>query len=188
MCNIAFPAEVTNETRPLCRRYQDQVIVPLLYATTLRASERTARVTERVGIFLREDGKFGDSEKLLSRAVKIFSEVSGDDDESTLRSHAQLAWTLYVELGRPEQAAEILQSTLWSLRALSFGDDHPNTLCRVAATYYFQGRLDDAFALDEQVLAARCRKVLGEDHPDTLRAKINLAGSYCERRKWGKTR
>jgi hypothetical protein len=23
MCNIAFPAEVTNETRPLCRRYQD---------------------------------------------------------------------------------------------------------------------------------------------------------------------
>jgi tetratricopeptide (TPR) repeat protein len=151
----------------------------------LRASERTVRVTERVGIFLREDGKFGDSEKLLSRAVKIFSEVSGDDDESTLRSHAQLAWT-YVELGRPEQAAEILQSTLSSLKVLSFGNDHPDTLrvmmC-LAATYFRQGTLDDAFALDEQVLNA-CRKFLGEDHPDTLRAKINLAGSYCERRKW----
>ena len=57
------------------------------------------------------------------------------------------------------------------------GDDHENT--RATATYLAwalreRGRYAEARELDEDTLA-RCRRVLGEDHPDTLRSANNLA-------------
>ena len=39
------------------------------------------------------------------------------------------------------------------------------------------GRLEEAIALYEQVLTDRTR-VLGEDHPDTLTSRNNLASAY----------
>ena len=47
-----------------------------------------------------------------------------------------------------------------------------------AATYrQFQGQLPAAIAIYEQVLAD-CRRVLGDEHPDTLASRSNLAGAY----------
>jgi hypothetical protein len=44
----------------------------------------------------------------------------------------------------------------------------------LAATYQNQGRLKEAEELDVKVMEAR-RRVLGEEHPDTLMAMANLA-------------
>ncbi|HEY3904862.1 MAG TPA: tetratricopeptide repeat protein [Streptosporangiaceae bacterium] len=49
----------------------------------------------------------------------------------------------------------------------------------LAATYRATGRLQEAIALDEQVLADRAR-VLGGDHPDTVTSRYNLAADHFE--------
>jgi hypothetical protein len=57
------------------------------------------------------------------------------------------------------------------------GEDHPHSLTamgNLALTLYAQGDPAGAQELKEQVLAAR-RRVLGEEHPDTLAAKRILA-------------
>jgi hypothetical protein len=47
-------------------------------------------------------------------------------------------------------------------------------MSNLALTLYSQGDRSRARKLEEQVLETRCR-LLGEEHPDTLTAKKNLA-------------
>jgi tetratricopeptide (TPR) repeat protein len=69
---------------------------------------------------------------------------------------------------------------------LVLGDDHPNTpkprdklgsWNRLAMSYLAAGRAADAVPLFERTLAD-CERVLGADHPNTLRSRNNLAMSY----------
>jgi tetratricopeptide (TPR) repeat protein len=60
------------------------------------------------------------------------------------------------------------------------GAEHPDTLAardNLALSYWSAGRIADAIALQEQVLADR-ERLLGPEHPDTLTARTNLATSY----------
>jgi tetratricopeptide (TPR) repeat protein len=60
------------------------------------------------------------------------------------------------------------------------GADHPCTLEAdhdLARSYWRAGRVADAVALGERVLADR-RRILGADHPDTLMTRHHLATSY----------
>ena len=47
----------------------------------------------------------------------------------------------------------------------------------LASTYWAQGKIQDAAALEGKVLEAR-RRTLGQEHPDTLRSMSNLAVTY----------
>jgi tetratricopeptide (TPR) repeat protein len=69
---------------------------------------------------------------------------------------------------------------------LVLGDDHPITprpqdklgsWNRLAMSYLAAGRAADAVPLFERTLAD-CERVLGADHPNTLRSRNNLAMSY----------
>jgi len=51
----------------------------------------------------------------------------------------------------------------------------------LAATYSNQGRWKEAEKLQVQVMQM-CKKILGEEHPDTLTSMVNLAATY--RNKW----
>jgi hypothetical protein len=62
LCDQSFPEEVMDETRSLCRRYQIQVVEPLLRMTTIRRARKSAVIKIRVGDFLSYDGKYNDSE------------------------------------------------------------------------------------------------------------------------------
>ena len=56
-------------------------------------------------------------------------------------------------------------------------------MANLAVTYWNQGRWDEAAGLQEKVLEARSR-LLGKEHPDTLRAMANLAGTYRNQGRW----
>jgi Tetratricopeptide repeat len=65
------------------------------------------------------------------------------------------------------------------VRRRSLGPDHPDLLTsmnNLAATMFAQRKLDDARAMQEDVLARR-RRALGDEHPDTLSARANLAAT-----------
>jgi tetratricopeptide (TPR) repeat protein len=60
------------------------------------------------------------------------------------------------------------------------GPDHPETLTarnNLASCYWSVGRIPEAIAIEEQVLADR-ERILGPDHPRTLTSRANLAESY----------
>ena len=82
------------------------------------------------------------------------------------------------DLGLPYEALT-LDVAVEALEGL-LGPDHPYTLAsrnNLAGAYEGAGRLTEAIALFEQVLADRIR-VLGKDHFQTLTSRNNLAGAY----------
>src|SRR5271154_3780781 len=84
LCDQSFPKnsqDWINEKRKICRDYTDQVMGPLLDPEVLQ-TEKSADVIYRVAWFLREDGQISDSERLSSQAVKINTQILGDDHPS----------------------------------------------------------------------------------------------------------
>jgi tetratricopeptide (TPR) repeat protein len=150
---------------------------PLLDVKIIR-TEKSAMVMFRVGWFLREDGKISDSERISVQAVKINTEILGDDHPDTLTTMDNLALT-YGDQGRTAEAAALHEEVLEKSRRI-LGDDHPATLTtmnNLASTYWAQGRTAEAAALHEEVLE-KSRRILGDDHPSTLTTMNNLASTY----------
>ncbi|KAF7545318.1 hypothetical protein G7Z17_g9275 [Cylindrodendrum hubeiense] len=72
--------------------------------------------------------------------------------------------------------------------AEALGEKHPNTISSkagLAATYYAQGRYDEAEPIEEEVLKLR-REVLGKKHPDTIKSMVALAITYHEQGRYNK--
>jgi tetratricopeptide (TPR) repeat protein len=173
MCDHSFPQEWTNETRLLCRVLISQIMRPLLDHQVI-CSAKSARVMNYVGCFLRDDGKYNDSEKLLCKARKIMADILGHDHPDTLTTMNNLAST-YRTQGKYDEAAKLQEQVLYKVQHI-LGHDHPNTLTtmnNLASTYRDQGKYDEAAKLEEQVLSKR-QHILGHDHPDTLMSMENL--------------
>ena len=88
------------------------------------------------------------------------------------------AFSHAIDLGLPYEALT-LSVAVDALEVL-LGPDHPDALAsrnNLAGTYESVGRLIEAIALFERVLADSIR-VLGEDHPNTLASRNNLAHAY----------
>jgi tetratricopeptide (TPR) repeat protein len=176
---LAFPEyDVTdNYSKVLCRRYQDQVLVPLSRCGEL-ASESVLWLLDRVWNFLRNEGSLTTAEQLMLKCVRINASLNGKRHRSTLRSMNNLANT-YSSLGRHNDALDLNQTVL-NARKDVLGERHPDTLSsmsNLALTYSSLGRHNDALVLNQTVLNAQ-KDVLGERHPDTLRSMSNLALTY----------
>ncbi|KAF2205730.1 hypothetical protein GQ43DRAFT_467879 [Delitschia confertaspora ATCC 74209] len=53
----------------------------------------------------------------------------------------------------------------------------------IGAAYFYEGRWKDAEELDMRVMGIR-KRVLGEEHPDTLTSMGNLASTYRNQGRW----
>ena len=173
ICDESFPKVLNNDTRPVCRVYFGQVLVPLLnikYVQTMSSAD----VMERVSEFLCNDGKYSDAIKLLEEVVEIRAARGGADDQFTLTSVNNLALT-YQQQGKISEAAKLHEEVLAKRRVI-LGNDHLDTLTtmqNLALTYQQQGKLSEATKMHEEVLA-KSRVILGDDHPDTLTSMHNL--------------
>jgi tetratricopeptide (TPR) repeat protein len=177
--DLAFPKEVTHETRQLCQRYEPQVVDPLLRLKP-PPSEKVAFVKVRVGSFLYDDGKYKDSEKLLLQAVETNTRILGDENPYTLLSMSHLALA-YKAQGRTKEAATLEENILEKSREI-LGEDYPFTLTimdNLALTYQALRKTNEAITLQQNVLEKR-KEILGEDHPSTLISMSNLATTYAE--------
>jgi hypothetical protein len=59
-------------------------------------------------------------------------------------------------------------------------------MANLALTYRNQGRWKEAEALEVQVMETR-KRVLGQEHPDTLTSMANLASTYRNQGRWKET-
>src|SRR5204863_471565 len=105
ICDKSFPRVCNNDTRVLCRICFGQVLMPLLSMKSVR-TVKSADIMGRVGDFLRNDGKYSDSAKLLKEEVKIRAALCGADDPDTLASMHNLAET-YRQQGKMTEASKI---------------------------------------------------------------------------------
>jgi tetratricopeptide (TPR) repeat protein len=177
MFDCAFPKKLTNETRPFCRKYESQLVEPLLRLKTIR-SEISRDLKRRVGIFLLEDGKYKDSEKLLLQAFEAYADTFGTDDPETFTIMNKLASTYWAQ-GKTTEVARLQEEVLERSKQI-LGEDHPDTLMtmnNLASTYWSQAKTEQATRLQDEVLEKRLR-ILGEDHPDVLTTMNNLAVTY----------
>lgn len=175
----AFPKEITSEIYPVCRLYQSQVLEPLLRLKAM-PSHKLSEIMVRVGVFLREDGKYYDSEKLLVEALQISTDILGSDAPETLVVMLFLAWT-YGEQRRGDESIKLYETALQK-RKKTMGEEHDKTLIAMhslAWAYQKQGRNGDAIRLNEDVLEKRIR-IHGDDHIETLLTKNNLGWMYLE--------
>ena len=183
LCLNAFPNETNEATRQLCRKYEEQVLVPLLKCPRTKSPTFTTACM-RVGNFLQDDGKYKQAESLFDKSHKIYQETHGERHPSTLTAMGNLAST-YWNQGRWDEAV-VLDEKVLEVRKEVLGERHPSTLTamtNLASTYRNQGRWDEAVVLEEKVLEVR-KEVLGERHPDTLTAMANLASTYWNQGRW----
>ena len=179
----AFPEFLTNESRSQCRIYQEQIVEALgrIKITDISDSalvKDSALIRRRVGNFLREDGKYKDSERLLSQAVEIYKSLSGSQDPDKLTAMHALGLT-YEALDKSADAVKILEEVLESQRK-TLGEEHPDTLRTMhylACSYRSNYRTKKAAEMQEKVLKAR-RKVLGQEHVETLMTMHQLGWTY----------
>jgi tetratricopeptide (TPR) repeat protein len=179
LCLDVFPRAINNNSRPLCRKYENQVVQPLLRINAM-LSEELADIKDLVGGFLQNDGKYADSAVFLGQALKIRIAMFGDEDPVTLATMNTLALT-YKQQGFSIKAAVLGEEVLEKMRRI-VGEEHPGTLTtmhNLASIYQQQGFSIKAAVLGEEVLEKK-RRVLGEEHPDTLATTNNLASTYWQ--------
>ena len=175
----SLPKNHTNETRALCRRYQGQVLEPLLRMDAL-VEKDAASIKWRVAGFLFDDGKYVDSERLMQQTVQILTELLGLEHPDTLSTMDNLG-LIYRQLGRVVEGAR-LQEELLERSTRVLGEEHPDTLRvmhNLGWTYLQLGRAVEAERLQEEVLEKRTG-ILGDEHPETLGAMNNLGWTYLQ--------
>jgi tetratricopeptide (TPR) repeat protein len=149
LCDVAFPPWHNWDHALLLqsRRYVGQVLLPLLIIHQPQ-SNAFVDLLLRVGIFLREEGKYQEASELVEKALEVLNRTRGTDHPETLTAMADLAST-YWNQGR-WNAAEKLQETVLEARTRVLGTDHPDTaiaMASLASTYRSQGRWDEAVKL-----------------------------------------
>jgi tetratricopeptide (TPR) repeat protein len=140
-------------------------------------------LTNLANVF-RDQGKYGEAEGLLERALSITENAKG-------ANHPDVAWTLtnlanvYRDQGKYGEAEGLLKRAL-AITEKANGANHPAvawTLTNLAYLYLRQGRYGDAEVLHKRALAIR-EQVLGEGHPDVADALNNLALVYWTQGKY----
>jgi tetratricopeptide (TPR) repeat protein len=185
LCNASFPQDVTSETFPQCRQYQDLVLVPLTNAPPLKSCI-LGKTLYCVGKFLAADGKLKQAEDLARKAVQTLA-LDGDHPEA-LRNFNLLA-CIYWYQGRLEDSANLHEKVL-ETRSRVLGSHHPDTLKsmnNLALTHRYKRQYDQAAKLQEQALIAFTRAV-GDEHPDTMLTMNALGSTYRDLRRLGDAR
>ncbi|RDW58409.1 hypothetical protein BP5796_12339 [Coleophoma crateriformis] len=126
---------------------------------------QTLVTMNELGLVLNDQGKYEEAAKLHRETEMLNEDLFGPEDPETLTSQANLAAT-YRNQGRWNDA-EKLEVQVMETRERA----------NLAATYWNQGRWNDAEKLGVQVMETSLR-VLGAEHPDTLRSQANLATTF----------
>jgi tetratricopeptide (TPR) repeat protein len=169
--NATFPSPEF-ENWAVCARLVEQVqAIDRQQAT---ATLDLAHLLEATGIFLNDQGRYGEAEPLFQQALEICRSQLGEDHPNTASSLNNLAG-LYKSQGRYGEAEPLYQQAL-EIRRSQLGDDHHDTassLNNLAVLYEFQGRYGEAEPFYLQALSIWFNK-LGENNPSTKTGRQNF--------------
>ena len=132
----------------------------------------------------RRQGRYGEAEPLLQRALAIREQLLGPEHLNTVTSLNNLA-TLYRSQDKYGEAEPLLQRAL-TIQERRLGPEHPGiaiSLNNLAALYRSQGRYIEAEPLLQRALTIQERQ-LGPEHPGIAISLNNLAALYRSQGKY----
>jgi len=183
LCDTVIP-EYENALYGKFKRLQHQIMEPVFHASATNWTPAKGSILARFGLFLRDDGRYNDSERFFRLNVDERRSLRcGDKDAAMFSDMGHLA-LIYGDQGRLNESMDLNEKVL-AARKRILGEEHSDTLTamnNLAGTYRVQGKLKESADLNEKVLAAR-ERILGEEHPDTLTNVSNLALTYRDRGK-----
>lgn len=177
ICRNAFPKEVTNANRSICRLFQGQIIVPLKSIPNYNWVE-LKKILRTLVTFLDDDGKYKEAEPLLHKIANICRHYQGTTHPDILSALSELA-ACYFEQGRYNEALP-LQSFVFRVQKESLGPNSEATLrsmADLATIYGALGRDDIAIKLQKSAVEGM-KLILGDNHSATLGVMSHLAISY----------
>lgn len=139
---------------------------------------------ERLGQLYQTQGRYGEAEPLLQKALKSRFKLCGEDHLDYAASLNNLA-ELYRVQGRYSEAESLYARSL-KIAERQLGVDHHNvakSLNNLATLYTFQGRYSEAESLYIRSLGIRERQ-LGGDHSDVANSLNNLAALYTSQGRY----
>jgi tetratricopeptide (TPR) repeat protein len=177
------------ETRELCLKYLPHAYAVLGNESTGPSEGREEReeracLLHCVAGYFNYEGRWKEAKQYQIGAIKLRTDVLGEEHPDTLLSIGNLAST-YSNQGRWKEAEE-LGVDIMEISKRVLGEEHPDTLismANLALTYSKQGRWKEAEELGVDVMEIS-KRVLGEEHPDTLASMGNLALTYSNQGRW----
>ncbi len=157
-----------------------------------RRHRATSSTLRGLAHLLRNTGRVQEAEPLYDEALAIQREILGPDDPHTIRTENELG-ILYWSQGRYEEAEPLLTESLRRAEQ-HFGSDDPRTLTyrnNMAAFEHTVARGRDAGArrVRAERLYRECldtqRRILGSEHPETLRTIYNLGSLLLADERYG---
>ena len=157
-----------------CERLVEQV--QAIDRQTATQTSKLARLLNKTGYFLSEQGRYSEAEPLYLEALNIRRSQLGAEHPYTATSLNNLA-ALYRAQGRYAEAEPLYLDAL-NIRRSQLGAEHPDTaqsLNNLAGLYESQGRYAEAEPLYLQTLVIFMEN-LGENHPNTQTGWRNFVG------------
>ena len=177
----AFPSlsNIDQELYARCRRFRNQVLQPFLnHVSNDTSSSKALTLSTHLGYYLRNDGLFRESLRVLQKGLKIASYIPGWDISANLEL-VKSSGVCFMGLGRLAHAITVLKKGVDTARRLTGPKTEItlNMMCDLAMVYYDNQELEKAREMQEVVYAAYLRKV-GRQDVTTLRNMNNLANTY----------
>lgn len=158
ICDEAFPQEskpkeAGSSRRHLCRKYQSQVVEPLLRIADIKSSKATL-LKGRVANFLLDEGKYMASKDLFAQAAEIGKDIWTAAGSETLRLNQGLA-TAYLRYGDITRAISLYERVI-DVYEQNFGLNDIgmfDALNGLGNAYETKGDYDTALSLYERALS-----------------------------------
>ena len=128
--------------------------------------------------------RYSEADSLTLRILGTTQRVFAHEDELTLQARHQRAM-LQVFLGRLQEAEQIFEELLETRTRLEGENDRSSIGARADWAYITlvrrkrQAEAEDTY----DTILQQCRELFGDDHPQTLRAMLNVAQTLTAQRK-----
>ncbi|CAN9174148.1 unnamed protein product [Alternaria alternata] len=164
------------------------ILLDLAEATSAQTREDAIRVLDKYALITRRPAESAfDVHRLVHQALRKRLQVQG---QLIQRNRSTIVQLLRVSPdsnhSNRSKWRRLLPHVQYTLSHSSADDDDKERLWLVskcAATLYSEGRWKEAEELEVQVLQTR-KRVLSDEHPDTLTSMNNLASTYSNQGRW----
>jgi tetratricopeptide (TPR) repeat protein len=164
------------------------ISLELLEAASPRAREDAIKVLDRYALVTRRPAESAlDVHRLVHQALRKRLQVQGQLMQWAKRTITQLLQVFpnndHSNRSKWRRLLPHAQHALSHSLADDNDEDKLDLASKCATTLYSDGRYKEAEELQLQVMQTR-KRVLGDEHPDTLGSKTNLALTYRNQGRW----
>jgi tetratricopeptide (TPR) repeat protein len=164
------------------------ISLDLLETASMQAREDAIRVLDKYALVTRRPAESAlDLHRLVHQALRKRLQMQGQLEEWIQRTIIQLLRVFpNDDHSNRSKWRRLLPHVQYALLHSLPNDDDEERLwlaSKCAAALSSDGRYDDAEELQEQVMQTR-KRVLSDEHPDTLTSMANLASTYWNQGRW----